>query len=399
VLWIVAGVSLALLIYEGNTLIGSVLWPLWNNPNALQTDFHYYYEAALRFRGDASRLYSATDDVIAGFAYPPPAIVPFVWLSYLPLGPALLVFTIASYAAVLGAMALWFRYLRQHGLPLDARARAALTLIALALAPTYMNAIFGQVNAFVLLCGVAFVALAVERPGSAGGLLAAGIWLKIYPALLVAAGAWERRTWRAIAIALVGFVVVVLVLLPIVPEGAYDTYLDEVLPARFDKTAIHITNQSLAAFVERFSYPPERFLHWTGEQAVTTTAPVRATNVILGAAVMGYLWWRARTNGPLMSMAGVIALAAIIAPLGWGHTFVLVLPLVVLHLATIDHVPAPRQAMVLAAVAALMIPAGRHLPIDWLPASVQNLVYSRYLLATIALMMLPVGRSEDRPYG
>ena len=73
---IVAGVSLALLLYESNTLIGAVLWPLWNNPSALQTDFHYYYEAALRFRGDPTRLYSPSDDVIAGFAYPPPAIVP-----------------------------------------------------------------------------------------------------------------------------------------------------------------------------------------------------------------------------------------------------------------------------------------------------------------------------------
>lgn len=395
---IVAGVSLALLIYEGYTLIAAVLWPLWNNPNTLQTDFHYYYDAALRFRGDASRLYSATDDVIAGFAYPPPAIVPFVWLSHLPLGAALLLFTIASYTALLGAMALWFRYLRQHGLPLGARTRAALTLIALALAPTYMNAIFGQVNAFVLLCSVAFVTLAVARPGSAGGLLSVGIGLKIYPALLVAVGAWDRRTWRAIAIALVGLVAVVLVLLPIVPEGAYDTYLDEVLPARLDTTAIHITNQSLVAFVERFLYPPERFLHWTGEQAVTTRASVRAINVIFGAAVIGYLWWRARLNGPLTSMAGVIALAAVIAPLGWGHTFVLALPLVVLHLAALDAAPAARQALVLGAVAAMMIPAGRHLPIDWLPASVQNLAYSRYLLATIALMVLPVGRSEDRPY-
>ena len=29
-----------------------MLWPLLDNPNALQTDFHYYYEAAVRFRAD-----------------------------------------------------------------------------------------------------------------------------------------------------------------------------------------------------------------------------------------------------------------------------------------------------------------------------------------------------------
>ena len=101
--------------------MNDVLWPIWINPNALQTDFHYYYEAAIRFRADSSRLYSPADDVIAGFAYPPPAMVPFVALSHLPLGAALLALTAASYVAVAAAMALWFRYLRGKGLRLDAR--------------------------------------------------------------------------------------------------------------------------------------------------------------------------------------------------------------------------------------------------------------------------------------
>ena len=62
-----------------------------HNPNALQTDFHYYYDAAVRFRADPDAgLYQLSDDVIAGFAYPPPAILPFVALSHLPLGEALL---------------------------------------------------------------------------------------------------------------------------------------------------------------------------------------------------------------------------------------------------------------------------------------------------------------------
>src|SRR4051794_32458839 len=89
-LWILACASIVLLIYEGWILIGSVLAPLLANPQALQTDFHYYYDAAQRFSSDRGRLYLATDDVIAGFAYPPPAIVPFMWLSRWPLGSALL---------------------------------------------------------------------------------------------------------------------------------------------------------------------------------------------------------------------------------------------------------------------------------------------------------------------
>ena len=89
-LWILAAVSVALLIYELTTLIGSVLRPLIANPLALQTDFHYYYDAAVRFSDQRGRLYLPGDDVIAGFAYPPPAILPFMWLSGWPLGTALL---------------------------------------------------------------------------------------------------------------------------------------------------------------------------------------------------------------------------------------------------------------------------------------------------------------------
>src|SRR3569832_57732 len=98
-LWILAGLSACLLIYEARTLIGSVLLPLLRDRNAIQTVFHYYYEAAERFSADRSQLYRMSDDVIAGFAYPPPAIVPFMMLTRMPLGAALLVLTLASYAA------------------------------------------------------------------------------------------------------------------------------------------------------------------------------------------------------------------------------------------------------------------------------------------------------------
>ena len=107
--------ALLLLAYQLYTLGLRVIWPLLNNPHVLQTDFHYYYDAAVRFSQDRSRLYLATDDYIAGFAYPPLAILPFLLLSLLPLGAALLCLTLASYGALVAAVWLWCRYLREHG--------------------------------------------------------------------------------------------------------------------------------------------------------------------------------------------------------------------------------------------------------------------------------------------
>jgi hypothetical protein len=393
VLWILAGVSIALLIYEAGTLITAVLLPLVNNPNAIQTDFHYYYDAAVRFRADAGRLYQLSDDAIAGFAYPPPAILAFVGLSYLPLGASLTLFTAGSYAALLTAVLAWCSHLRKQGLTIDGRMQGAVCVIAVASGPMYMNAIFGQVNAFVLACSVGFITLLENRQAAAGALVAAGFWLKIYPVLTAVVGLWNRRAWRPIAFAVIASAVLIVLALPFIPLSAYMTFVGDVLPARFDKTAVHIANQSLLAFVERFGIPPDQFLNWTGEEAVTVAPSLRAVNWGIGVAIVALLWRRA-VRGPRVeavdSTAGVIALAAVIAPLGWGHTFVFVLPLVILHLVSLHDARPLARATVCFCVVAMMVPAGRRFPlVEQLMPWAQNVFYSRYLLAALVLMALP----------
>jgi alpha-1,2-mannosyltransferase len=389
VLWILASVAFALLCYEIPTLITGVLWPLWNNPNALQTDFHYYYEAAQRFSADPSRLYLASDDVIAGFAYPPPAIVPFVVLSKMPLGAALLLLTLTSFAAILVATRLWITYLRRQGMAIALSTEIAVTLVAIALGPSYMNIMIGQVNALVLVTSVVFVSFAPLIPQIAAVMLASGIWLKVYPVALGAIGTWDRRAWRALAWTIVSAIVIAMVLLPIVPPAAYQAFFFEVLPSRIDKTAIHITNQSLVAFLERFGYPAQQFLNWTGEQAVTVSLAVRMINLVFAAAAVALFWMRARSS-QAASAAGLMAMIAVIAPLGWGHSYVMVLPLIILQLIAMKTAHPVAAIAIFLSVAAFMIPAGRHVPIDWAPGWIQNLVYSRYLLAAVTLSVLPI---------
>lgn len=391
---ILAGVSIALLMYEGWTLLTSVLVPLLGNPNILQTDFHYYYEAAVRFRGDASQLYRLEDDVIAGFTYPPPAIIPFLLLSYLPLGVAMAALTVSSYAAVLMAIGLWIRYLTQRGLAVDRADALAAMLIAIALGPTYSNAIFGQVNAWVLIGAVIFIAIGPLRPAIGGVAVAAGTLLKIYPVLMIAAGLWNRSAWRRIAYGVLAGIAIMVIASPVVPFTAYQTFVTEVLAVRFDKTAVHISNQSLIAFIERFFVAPERFLNWTGEQAIAVNGAVRACNWLFGIAVIGCLWRRA-TRGPRVeavdSAAALIALPAVIAPLGWGHTYVLVLPLLCLHLVSMRAGTRVYTTAIALCTLAMMVPAGRAFGVlAALPPALQNVVYSRYLLATLLLIALPL---------
>jgi alpha-1,2-mannosyltransferase len=400
-LWTLAGASIALLAYEAVTLVGSVLRPLIANPQALQTDFHYYYEAAIRFSQSSARLYLPTDDVIAGFAYPPPAIVPFLWLSNWSLGTALAALTVASYLLLFVSMRQWMALLRRHGFEIDRSFTVAAALIVFALGPTYMNAIFGQVNVFVLASAVAFVSLAPTSARVAALVLAAGIWLKVYPVVLAAIGLWDRKSWRALGWAAVALVGIVVALLPVVPLDGYRNYFFEILPTRLDKTAIHITNQSLVAFLERFRYPSAQFLNWTGEQAVIVSGVIRLLNLVFAAAVVIALTRRTAEGprGRAMTAATVIALIAVIAPLGWGHTYVLALPLVVLQLASMRRASPIVAFTIFVCVAALMIPAGRRLAFleaspDWL----LNIIYSRYLLSTLLLAAIPaapIGRTTE----
>lgn len=390
-LWILTAISIVLLVFEGWTLVGAVLLPLLRNGGAIQTDFHYYYEAAQRFSADRAQLYRLNDDVIAGFAYPPPAIAPFLVLARMPLGAAMLVMTLASYAALASAVHRWFDYVSRNGFALDAASRTAIFLIVVASGPTYMNAIFGQVNAFVLLSAVVFVTMADVAPVIAGGWLAAGIALKIYPVVTAAMVLWNHRAARALIYTAIAGLVIVLILLPIVPLSAYRTFVD-VLSARIDKTALHVTNQSLVGFLERFRVAPALFVNWTGHEAVTVSPAVRGVNALLFIGAVIALWRRvASREDAVMSTAGLMGLIAVIAPLGWGHTYVMVIPLVIVQLINMRDASPATALLIFVCVMALMIPAGRHLPVDRAPGWLENLIYSRYLIATVILTGLTPG--------
>lgn len=390
VLWILACASAVLLADEAWTLLVLVLGPLLSNPNAIQTDFHYYYDAARRFTADRVHLYSLSDDVIAGFAYPPPAIVPFLWLSRVPLGTALLAWTIMSYLMILVASQQWLKYLRANGHVIDRNTAIAAGMVAFAIGPTYMNAIFGQVNAFVLASAVAFVRLAPVAAMEAGILLALGTWLKIYPAFLAVIGLWDRRTWKAIGWTIAFGLVIALALLPVLSLATYRVFLFDVLARRIDKTAIQITNQSLVAFIERFRFAPDFYTYWTGQEAVTVSR--LATTINLAFTAIAAVVLAIVRRPPEHKAAALMAMIAVIAPLGWGHTYVMVLPLVMLQLINMRNASAIVVVITAVCILAFVVPAGRRLPIDFMADWLQNTVYSRYLLATILLIAISSNR-------
>jgi hypothetical protein len=229
------------------------------------------------------------------------------------------------------------------------------------------------------------------------------MWLKVYPIMLAAIGLWDRRTWRALRRSIVAAIAIAIVAMAIVPPQAFRSFFVDVLPSRIDKTAIHISNQSLVAFIERFRYPSMQFLNWTGEQAVTVSAAVRVLNLIAAGAAILALWRRARDGARalVLNAAILMALIAVIAPLGWGHTYMMVLPLVILQLIAMRDARPIVAIAIFFCVVALMVPAGRRFCVRGRIARLLlNLIYSRYLLATLVLAAIPstsIGRTTESP--
>jgi hypothetical protein len=128
------------------------------------------------------------------------------------------------------------------------------------------------------------------------------------------------------------------------------------------------------------------FVNWTGHEAVRVSPAVRAVNAGCAVMAIAFMWRRRRFIA--LNAASLIALIAVIAPLGWGHTYVMVLPLVVYQLVVMTKASLNTAIAIFVCVLAFMVPAGRHLPIDRAPDWLENVVYSRYLIATIALMLI-----------
>ena len=100
-------------------------------------------------------------------------------------------------------------------------------------------------------------------------------------------------------------------------------------------------SQSIAGRVSRaVRHPPELFLNWTGDQAVTVSWVLRIFNAGFAVLAVALMWRRPRPGA--FDAACVIALVAVIAPLGWGHTYVMVLPLIVYQLILLKHAPFAR---------------------------------------------------------
>ena len=130
-----------------------------------------------------------------------------------------------------------------------------------------------------------------------------------------------------------------LVLLPLVPWELYREYALERFPAFSGLTDPNALNASIQASVTRLGLPADAALR-VGMVSATPRATLLAGAV--GALVVSGATWAVWTGRTGRVRAGFVILAILpaVVPLGWEHTFVLAVPLLLVALAEARTQPA-----------------------------------------------------------
>ena len=312
----------------GAVVMGPYLWMrkvrhVTAEPGEFIWDFSYFYRAAARFAADPLTLYADPD-----YFYPPPSVLAFLpWLAVPErVGYQLAVVLNVALMAVCGVLAV--RLWERRAGPASTGAQWAAVLFAVASAPTFQTMKFAQVGPLVLLCGLGALWWFDRRPASAGLVLAAGFWLKLYPLALAPLGLLRAGRGRFAAGLAAGLVLAPLLLLPAVPASLYPEYVRERVPTVGATTSTYALNQSLPAALERALRPADDMLN--NRTAASVRPGVRRATGVVGVLLLGCLVvaaWRGYV-GRLTAGYLVLALLPFLSNFGWEHSYVLALPLV-----------------------------------------------------------------------
>jgi hypothetical protein len=415
--------SAVILAFEWTRMAG-------NPANA--TDFSIYYRAALQFKAHSSALYQTGTIGFDQYLYPPPCIL--LYLGFLPFSEhtAYFIYSTLMYLCLAAALLICQIFCKQAGYPISRRERIGLLIFAFASAPMYHNASLGQTDCLVLLFSVLYLYFMGSRPAIAGLLLALAIWIKIYPVLLLLPVVLYKEGRKSIIFCVLLAILIPVAALPWIPGSLYPDFLHKLI-AVSGFTSAHIINQSFTAFCLRTQIPFQDTFQWPNIYSIPSW--VKILNYVLMASLICLIMvraWPKRSNSGkwenkssqldeknrlFMSGLSMLCLTAIFSPLGWGHTFVFCLPLLMIALQkslstkkgsenelTIRAsrpyygvLQMLRYGFVLFAGLLLLIPIYHHPGlIDHWPALIGNIFYSRLLwIGLFSIIFLGLKRGKN----
>ena len=122
-------------------------------------------------------------------------------------------------------------------------------------------------------------------------------------------------------------------------------------------------------------------------------ARVKAFNLVALAAIFGWIMagYRRHREKKLLHYACILAAAPMVVTYGWGGTYMLALPLLILTMITLSERSWAFTLLVPVLALIFIIPAYRPFDLgDQLGSVASHLYYNRYLFATALLLLCSV---------
>jgi hypothetical protein len=381
-----AGISVLFLIIEWRALMQA--------PEEAGIDYSIYYRAATAYASDPAALYKGIGPGFDQYLYPPPSIVIFLGMNLLPMGASYALFCVLMYLCLVVGLILWKRLSHEAGFTLTTEQHIAFAIFALASAPVYHNITLGQANSLVLLLSLLFLLWMRTRPLLAGAMLALAIWIKVYPVFLLLLALLSKEGRKSILGCAAAGILVPVMLLPVVSIDRYFDFLAK-LGEVSNYASAHIINESVAAFGLRLTVPEERWYTFPNMYVIPGWLKL-ANFAVLGtvAGVSTWLAWKRNKPAETALVLGpiLLSLSAVCSPLGWGHTYVFALPLLLvtfrIWLPFMQGKIVGYLALFFAGMLLLIPVYSRFGFLQYLPDFVKNLWYSRLLLITLAAVVL-----------
>ncbi len=395
-LLVLLGCLTLLLLYEIQDLARFHYALIQNDKLKLtSSDFLGFYLGTRRFLAGADTLYEINAARnLTGYTYPPLSVAFYAPFGLFGQSTAHAIFLVSSAGALVVALWLTLRTRRLiYGKRQSDQIKAIVfALLVAASGPSFSTFVSNQVNAIVILMCLGAVYLGLRQCSFVGAiLLAFGCWIKIYPALLILA-MLAIKSLRATAYKAMAFAVVLpAMLLWLIPLGLYERYLFDLLPSMAGRVTSHLYNQSITASAVRLGLP---FDQWSRYLTVDVPLWIRAVNVAVLVAALGLFRISRvrRASNPLLVVLIALAFIPLIAPLGWGHSF-LFSTFLVAYCAVYGKASGTRIIAALAWVL-LLIPAYSELRFlrDLAPA-LTEVLYFRYPIAVAAVIVVAIAQA------
>lgn len=377
--------------------------PLFSNHDHFVLDFEYFYKMGMQSITSPARLYcdpgnEGTPVLLLNrnvfHPYPPPAALLFRIFSTLPFAYSYAVWSFLIYIIITVTFYLYINCLHGESFQRESGMWFPLVL-CISAAPAFLDSSFGNVNSLLLLLCVVYAwFFKGKKYVRAGVILSFAFWLKLYPAILLLT-IFKTGEKRKLACSfLAGTSGVFIISLFFIPIEVFKEFFLEITPAYSGQTITHVFNQSLTpALLRLFRSSTDIFFSYDHMVIPLEFRIVTYVVIVSTLIVFWYITWKYKASSTCI-IAGLCNLIPLITPIGWGYTFVMLYPsLIILYYRGIMKSKISALLYLLCWLA-LAVPSYHSIESLHFPDLVRLIYYSRYTTALIVLYGLLIFQSS-----